>query len=99
MDASVNGVLSDYMGCLVVIPNNPGSGSDNIVLVFFPEDEVSFPADGDVGLFGIAYHLGDSVAFGGGPTGFNQVPPTCQSAKAQADNFGEVFMAWNDGPK
>jgi len=95
-DAGVIGVLANYEGCLVVKPNLPGSNPDQIVLVFFPEDDVSFPADGGVSLFGVTYHLGDTVTFGGGFGGSSRwTPPGCESANAQAGNFGETFTAWN----
>jgi len=98
MDAGVLGTLAAFEGCLVVRPDiNQDADPDHIILVMFPENEVSFPSKGVVNLFGKAYHLGDSVSFDGGAGGWSWTayPPGCKSAWAQATNSGTLFIVWN----
>jgi len=87
-DALLQGVLATVDGCLVV------EEIDAVVVPLLPANKVRYTRNGGIRLFGVTYHLGDTVSFGGGFTSrFNDfvIPQECEQIVATSP----LFIAWN----
>jgi len=98
MDGGLHGYLDNFNDCLVVRPDGfPDANPDHFFLVLFPDDQVSFPSAGSVTLFGVAYHLGDTVSFRGG-LGYGDyanIPSRCKSARDAAVKYDHSFITFS----
>jgi len=81
--ALLQGVLASNQGCLVV------NSSGTMTLVYLRSDAVGATTDSSIVLFGTVYHLGDTVAFGGGFMGTSAgTPQACLPVlRASGDGF------------